>query len=347
MTDIELINLQSNTEEKLIALTSNLLEKSKELSITTIDNIDTIANDISKKIIDFRDEASDTSIDLVDKISNTTNKLTSEMIEIQKDAVSKIHNDMSQITSSYNDNAIKLTGVSNLLIQELEKTRNIMKKDLFELPDETSQYLEKMRNVIEEQINAINYLNKLISEYDNYRDIEKIEEIDNEIDITRNPIVVNKKSSKSIKRTSNDWILPEILSPKSRMNEKKYLADNQRFEVIENEILDIIKIDFEKLPLLLPNKKPSILWESYYNGDNETLNEKLYSRTGKRLYNNIKMRYAENKNFRSLINKYLKVFEEIISNYQKDNDENKIKSLLDSESGILFILISHSIGKLD
>ena len=51
------------------------------------------------------------------------------------------------------------------------------------------------------------------------------------------------------------------------------------------------------------------------------------------------MRYAENKNFRSLINKYLKVFEEIISNYQKDNDENKIKSLLDSESGILFILI--------
>ena len=59
------------------------------------------------------------------------------------------------------------------------------------------------------------------------------------------------------------------------------------------------------------------------------------------------MRYAENKNFRSLINKYLKVFEEIISNYQKDNDENKIKSLLDSESGILFILISHSIGKLD
>ena len=131
------------------------------------------------------------------------------------------------------------------------------------------------------------------------------------------------------------------------MNEKKNLADNQKFEIIENEILDIIKIDFEKLPTLIPNKQPSILWESFYNGDNDTLNEKSYSRLGRRVYNNIKVKYSENKSFRSLVNKYLKVFEEIISNYQKDNDESKISTLLDSESGILFILVSHSIGKLD
>ena len=131
------------------------------------------------------------------------------------------------------------------------------------------------------------------------------------------------------------------------MNEKKNLADNQKFELIENEILDIIKIDFEKLPTLIPNKQPSILWESFYNGDNDTLNEKFYSRLGRRVYNNIKVKYSENKSFRSLVNKYLKAFEEIISNYQKDNDESKISTLLDSESGILFILVSHSIGKLD
>jgi hypothetical protein len=77
------------------------------------------------------------------------------------------------------------------------------------------------------------------------------------------------------------------------------------------------------------------------------LNEKSYSRLGRRVYNNIKDKYSEDKSFRSLINKYLKVFEEIISNYQKDNDESKISTLLDSESGVLFILVSHSIGKLD
>ena len=81
--------------------------------------------------------------------------------------------------------------------------------------------------------------------------------------------------------------------------------------------MDIIKIDFEKLPTLIPNKQPSILWESFYNGDNDTLNEKFYSRLGRRVYNNIKVKYSENKSFRSLVNKYLKLFEEIISNYQK------------------------------
>ena len=53
------------------------------------------------------------------------------------------------------------------------------------------------------------------------------------------------------------------------------------------------------------------------------------------------------KKFRSLVNKYLKSFEEIVSNYQKANNEKEISQFLDSESGVLFFLVSHLIGKLD
>ena len=346
ITDKELINLQNTTEAKLITLSESLLDKSKELSLTTINNIDSITNDISKKIIDFKNEANTTSTNLANKISASTDEFTSELVEIHKDTVEKINNEMSQMTSTYKGNAENLTLASKSLMDQLEKTRSTMKKDLFELPDETSHYLEKMRQVIEEQIHAINHLNNLISEYDNDRDIEKLENKNHRIDLGKNAVITSIKTNKS-RRTSNDRILPDLLSPKSRMNEKKNLADNQKFELIENEILDIIKIDFEKLPTLIPNKQPSILWESFYNGDNDTLNEKFYSRLGRRVYNNIKVKYSENKSFRSLVNKYLKAFEEIISNYQKDNDESKISTLLDSESGILFILVSHSIGKLD
>jgi hypothetical protein len=346
MTDKELINLQNTTEARLMALSDSLIDKSKELSLTTINNIDSITNDISKKIIDFKDEANSTSINLVSKISSSTGELASELVEIQKDTVENINNQISQITSAYKDDAENLTLTSKSLMDQLEKTRSIMKKDLFELPDETSHYLEKMRHVIEEQINAINHLNNLVSEYDNERDIEKLENKNDKIEPHKELEIKNTKYNRS-RRTSNDRILPDLLSPKSRMNEKKNLADNQRFELIENEILDIIKIDFEKLPTLLPNKQPTILWESYYNGDNDTLSEKSYSRLGRRVYSNIKVKYSENKSFRSLINKYLKVFEGIISNYQKNNDESKISTLLDSESGILYILVSHSIGKLD
>lgn len=346
ITDKELINLQNTTEAKLITLSGSLLDKSKELSLTTINNIDSITNDISKKMIDFKNEANTTSTNLANKISASTDEFTSELVSIHKDTVEKINNEMNQMTSTYKGNAENLTLASKSLMDQLEKTRSTMKKDLFELPDETSHYLEKMRQVIEEQINAINHLNNLVSEYDNDRDIEKLENKNHRIDLGKNPVITSIKTNKS-RRTSNDRILPDLLSPKSRMNEKKNLADNQKFELIENEILDIIKIDFEKLPTLIPNKQPSILWESFYNGDNDTLNEKSYSRSGRRVYNNIKVKYSENKSFRSLVNKYLKVFEEIISNYQKDNDESKISTLLDSESGILFILVSHSIGKLD
>ena len=131
------------------------------------------------------------------------------------------------------------------------------------------------------------------------------------------------------------------------MSEKKTTADNQKLEILENEILDLIKFDYEKLSILLPNRQPSEIWEAYYNGSNEVISEKDYSRVGRKLFNLIKSRYSENKSFRSLINKYLKSFEEIISNHQRKNNEDEISQFLDSESGVLFILISHSIGKLD
>ncbi|MEL0184650.1 MAG: hypothetical protein VW866_01555 [Hyphomicrobiales bacterium] len=118
-------------------------------------------------------------------------------------------------------------------------------------------------------------------------------------------------------------------------------------ETLENELLDTLKFDYDRVNSILTDKKPSAVWESYYNGEDQVITEKDYSRLGRRLFNTIKTRYSENRSFRSLTNKYLKSFEEIINNYQKTNDENKISLLLDSESGILFILISHSIGKLD
>ena len=149
------------------------------------------------------------------------------------------------------------------------------------------------------------------------------------------------------RKPSKDWILPEILSPKARMTEKKTSADNQRLEILENEILDFLKFDYEKLSTLLPNRQPYEFWEAYYNGASDVISERDYSRIGRKLFNQVKSKYSENKKFRSLVNKYLKSFEEIVSNHQKANNEKEISQFLDSESGILFFLVSHSIGKLD
>ena len=41
------------------------------------------------------------------------------------------------------------------------------------------------------------------------------------------------------------------------MTEKKTSADNQRLEILENEILDFLKFDYEKLSTLLPNRQPN------------------------------------------------------------------------------------------
>ena len=344
-TDLELSSIQDNMHEQLIGLSASLLEKSEELNQNTISSIEAIQNNISSSIDDFRLEARHTTSDIANEISATTSKISAEMVDVQKETLNKINSEINQVSNSYNESLLSLVEVTEKLVKNLDDTRSSIKRDIFELPDETNQHLSKMRGVIEEQIAAIGKLNLLISEYDVYRDIELAQpqlerSQEKKKTATRTP-------AQSRRKPARDWILPEILSPKARMTEKKTSADNQRLEILENEILDFLKFDYEKLSTLLPNRQPNEFWEAYYNGASDVISERNYSRTGRKLFNQVKSKYSENKKFRSLVNKYLKSFEEIISNHQKINNEKEISQFLDSESGILFFLVSHSIGKLD
>ena len=96
------------------------------------------------------------------------------MANVQKETLNKIDQEISQITTSYNESLYSLIEATQKLSKNLDDTRSSIKRDIFELPDETNQHLNKMRGVIEEQIAAIGHLNSLISDYDINRDIESV-----------------------------------------------------------------------------------------------------------------------------------------------------------------------------
>ena len=86
------------------------------------------------------------------------------MVNVQKETLNKINSEINQISNSYNESLLSLAEVTEKLVKSLDDTRSSIKRDIFELPDETNQHLNKMRGVIEEQIAAIGQLNLLISE---------------------------------------------------------------------------------------------------------------------------------------------------------------------------------------
>ena len=340
ISDSELSKIHNNSTEKMLSISEDIINKSNEINSIAVDGVRNTAKQLAEEIVLMENSTKNLSIEITDKLSSASMKFTKDLSSLQKDAISEIHKNISDISVSYKENARELTEISNNLSQSLDNTRNSLREDILYLPDETKEHLEKMRSVISEQISAISHLNKLIDQYDVSNDIEKKERYDSK-NANKGKINTNK-----INRNTYDWLLPEILSPQARMNEKKISADNQNLENLENEIISHLKIDIDKLFLILPDQNPSKLWESYYNGI-DIFSDKIYSRTGKRIYNNIKNKYTENKNFRSASNKFLKNFEDILKNHQKENDESEINSILDSTSGILYLLISHAIGKLD
>ena len=160
-----------------------------------------------------------TSSDIANEISATTSKLSAEMVNVQKETLNKINSEINQISNSYNESLLSLAEVTEKLVKNLDDTRSSIKRDIFELPDETNQHLNKMRGVIEEQIEAIGHLNLLISEYDINRDIELAQP-----QLERSPEkkkTASRTPTQTRRKPSKDWILPEILSPKARMTEKK------------------------------------------------------------------------------------------------------------------------------
>ena len=120
------------------------------------------------------------------------------------------------------------------------------------------------------------------------------------VNATKKKKTASRTPTQTRRKPSKDWILPEILSPKARMTEKKTSADNQRLEILENEILDFLKFDYEKLSTLLPNRQTNEFWEAYYNGASDVISERDYSRTGRKLFNQVKSKYSENKKFKVL-----------------------------------------------
>ena len=334
---------------KVTKITETIIKNSDEANEIALFNLENISINAKEKLNEAKDSSASIANNILNKISGLANNVNNELNNLHARTIKEVHANINEAETLYSENAQEMRLVSKEIARELEETRLSMKKAIIELPEETKKYMESMRTVVGEQITALSRLNSLISKYDESNDVLKPEKI---IDNTK--VIVNNKYSKDevneneINYKSYNWILPELLAPTSRNNEKKLTFTDSKIQDLEIEICKLIKIKSSDMSDAIVSNFPNKLWENYYNGEEDIFNEGIYTKKGKRIYLNVRGKYIENRSFRNLLNKYIRDFDILLKKISNDDEnENNINAYLDSEMGRIYLLLSHATGKLD
>ena len=89
------------------------------------------------------------------------------------------------------------------------------------------------------------------------------------------------------------------------------------------------------------------LWDRYKEGERNVFTRRLYTLQGQKTYDDIRRRYARDKEFRTAVERYLEDFENLLRQVAKDDPKgNAAQDYLMSETGKVYTMLAHTSGRL-
>ena len=89
------------------------------------------------------------------------------------------------------------------------------------------------------------------------------------------------------------------------------------------------------------------LWERYKEGERNVFTRRLYTLQGQKTYDDIRRRYARDREFRTAVERYLEDFENLLRQVAKDDPNGSAaQDYLMSETGKVYTMLAHTSGRL-
>jgi hypothetical protein len=91
----------------------------------------------------------------------------------------------------------------------------------------------------------------------------------------------------------------------------------------------------------------TMAWESYRRGEAGSFTRRLYTLKGQQTFEDVRMRYQRDNDFRTTVNRYIGDFERILDDItRKDRDGTATMGYLTSETGKVYTMLAHASGRL-
>ena len=247
-----------------------------------------------------------------------------------------------------------LRNMTGEMQRELEATRDLVRKGILELPQETADSAAQMRRVIVDQIEALAELNRIVARHG-----RGIEAPDARRGAREEPLAtVGRGGSGGVRPAVSEARAPSPVRAEPRGGDSRtgWLSDlltrasrdedRPRDEAPRYSIdsLDSISTDIARM---VDHDAMVDLWDRYYRGERNAFSRRLYTLQGQQTFDEIRRRYRADREFKQTVDRYIAEFERLLDEVaREDRGPQALRSHLTSETGLVYTLLAHAAGRL-
>ena len=257
---------------------------------------------------------------------------------------------------------------------ELEATRNELRRGVLEMPQEAAENTAQMRKVIVDQIEALAELNRIVAQHGRGLDVvsggrnsgQRHEEPAIAIAAPRTETRIRDVGSAST------LPLPDLGMPSRRAEAppaNSATSDNSRDSWLSDLLnrtdapapagreaprgrpqqpagnpLESLSLDIARL---MDRNLAGEMWDRYQRGENKAFSKRLYTPAGQKAFDEVARKYRSDRGFKQTVDRYIAEFERLLDEVaREDSGPQALRSHLTSETGLVYTLLAHAAGRL-
>jgi hypothetical protein len=289
-------------------------------------------------------------------------------------ANSEIETIFGQSTQRFQAAAAEMRGLAREIQRELETTREELRRNAVNLPQETAEQAAAMRRVVADQIKALNELTDVVARSGRAYDVSEpltpaaariveagapVRRIEpsrveqarfvepTRVEASRPAAVVPPARSSApapaAERSGAGW-LTDLLARASRDDVLPPRPGALSRGGKQTEGLETISHDIARM---VDHAAVADAWEHYRRGDVNAFTRQLYIGRGPQTFDDIRRRYQSDPDFRTTVDRYIEEFERLLADVNRDDrDDSLTRTYLTSETGKVYTMLAHAAGRL-
>ena len=334
------------------------------LLIAKTETIDTVMREYSDKLAQSVENAESKAETLSDTIKtvalNATSNITNEIEKLRETAqqesqiagekmkssqeslLVEIRKSVSDAATNFEESIDKMQESARIMLNELNSTRNELRNGLIGLPDVARDSTHALRQVILEQINALNELSNIVSSQTGTLDVSSPISNKSAPVVTSGKLDTQPDSASKIQGNDNSeqgWMSNLLRRTTAKSNQVNQKSTKGKSNDIEISSLA------NKMSGAVDDKIYKQTWEKYLQGERNIFTLDIYTSEGKKLFDEIKTKFTSDKKFKATVEDFLTDFTNLLKK-QADKDIHKTQGYLFSDTGKVFTILAHACGRL-
>ena len=339
------------------------------------------ARDIARVVAETAGSGSATitrQLDAVRVASEAKHRQTVEaMHEIYRQTTSEADAMFKQSAEKFSNLVLSMKQMALEMHNELEATRNELRRGVMEMPQEAAESTAQMRKVIVDQIEALAELNRIVAQHGRGLDVATSR---TSVQHQEEPMYA-AASTRNERRTRDSGSAstlppPDLGMPAPRRTEAPPVSPESSDQGRNGWLSDLLnRADadpgrdalrsapqpmqtprgggnpLESLSLdigrLMDRNLAAEMWDRYQHGETKALTKRIYTPAGQKAFDEVARKYRSDRNFRQTVDRYITEFERLLDEIAHDGRRPQdLRNHLTSETGLVYTLLAQAAGRL-